>query len=263
MTKFLALGIALICAAAISMPAQSRKSRKINKPAAQTTPAVKSAPDPQPAAPGKRNGRPNGPSNHASRATAYEPTYFYEFNRPGFTFSPILIEHDPAGKGKVSFKRDGSDELFTDPLELSPATIERINSALTSLDFLNSSENYQTARDYSTMGNMTFRYKKGGHERTVKYNWTENKDAKALMDEYRHIANEYTWKFDITIARENQPLQTPGLMDEMDSYLSRGEISDPPHLIAFLAELSNDERMPLIARNHAGKLVSRIQKDRK
>ena len=31
------------------------------------------------------------------------------------------------------------------------------------------------------------------------------------MDEYRRISNEYTWRFEIA-ARENQPLQTPGLM---------------------------------------------------
>jgi hypothetical protein len=111
------------------------------------------------------------------------------------------------------------------------------------------------------MGNIKFRYKSGGRERTVKYNWTENKDAKALMDEYRRIGNEYTWRFEVSVARENQPLQTPGLIDQMDSYLARGEISDPPHMMPFLTELSNDERLPLIARNHAAKLVRRIEKE--
>ena len=26
------------------------------------------------------------------------------------------------------------------------------------------------------------------------------------MDEYRRIANEYTWKFEIDVVRQNQPL---------------------------------------------------------
>jgi hypothetical protein len=52
-------------------------------------------------------------------------------------------------------------------------------------------------------------------------------------------------------------------MDQLASYLSRGEISDPPHLAAYLTELSNDERLPLIARNHAGKLVRQLQKQDK
>jgi hypothetical protein len=263
MTKLIAAVIALFCIGALYAPAQSHKPKKIAKPAGQDTPAPTLTPEPQKTGPGKRNGRPGGETNGGSTPPAYEPAYFYEFSRPGFTFSRILIEHDAIGRGKASFQRDGSDELFTDPLELTTVTLDKINAAITALDFLNSTETYQTARDYSTMGNITFRYKNASRERTVKYNWTENKDAKALMDEYRRISNEYTWKFEMAIARENQPLQTPGLVDQMDSYLTRGEISDPPHLIPFLTELSNDERLPLIARNHATKLVRRIQKEAK
>jgi hypothetical protein len=265
MTKLIAAVIALVCAGALYVPAQSHRPKKNVRPAVQATPLPSSTPESKTTVPGKKNGRPggDGSASNGSVEAAYEPTYFYEFSRPGFTFSRILIEHDTAGKGKASFQRDGSEELFTDPLVLTSATLDQINKAITSLDFLNSTETYQAPRDYSTMGNITFRYKSGGRERTVKYNWTENKDAKALMDEYRRIGNESTWRFEIAVARENQPLQTPGLVDQMDSYLTRGEVSDPTHLIPFLTELSNDERLPLIARNHATKLVRRIQKEAK
>ncbi|HYJ92753.1 MAG TPA: hypothetical protein VEV84_15690, partial [Pyrinomonadaceae bacterium] len=62
---------------------------------------------------------------------------------------------------------------------------------------------------------------------------------------------------------ENQPLNAPSLMDELDSYLRRNEISDPKQLLPLLKELSNDERIPLIARNHASKLAEKIDKDKK
>ncbi len=52
-------------------------------------------------------------------------------------------------------------------------------------------------------------------------------------------------------------------MDGMDSLIRQNEISDPPHLIPFLTELSNDERLPLMARNHAAKLVKQIEKVKK
>ena len=83
------------------------------------------------------------------------------------------------------------------------------------------------------------------------------------MDEYRRISNEVVWKFEIKVATENQPLQTPQLMDEIDSYLARNEISDPAHLLPVLTQLSTDERLPLIARNHAAKLVKQVQKSGK
>ena len=113
------------------------------------------------------------------------------------------------------------------------------------------------------MGNIAVTLKKQGRERTVKYNWTDNKDAKMLMDEYRRISNEYTWLFELTLARQNQPLQTPSLMDALDSYFKRNELSDPPHLLPLLTQLSTDERMPLMARNRAAKLIEQIQKAKK
>ena len=80
------------------------------------------------------------------------------------------------------------------------------------------------------------------------------------MDEYRKIANQYVWQFDMSVSRENQPLDSPSLMDTLDSYLRRSEISDPRQMLPLLKEISNDERIPLIARNHAAKLVEKIER---
>src|SRR4051794_37801903 len=152
MMRSLAVIVALFCVAALCVPAQSRRANK-NSQKTTATPVPTATPA---STPGKRNGRPDTAAS--TPAKALEPSYFYEFNRPGFSFSRILIEHDTAGRGKASFGRAGSDGLFTDPIELTSVTMQHINDALTKLDFLNSSETYQTDRDYSTMGNVTFTY---------------------------------------------------------------------------------------------------------
>ncbi|MEP6787750.1 MAG: hypothetical protein ABJB40_04920 [Acidobacteriota bacterium] len=270
MRRALNAGFLLICiiSLAAALLAQTKKPKK-KVVTTEPTPAASPEATPQApvAAPVKRNERPSATDAEKakanSRIAAYRPVYFYDFERPGFTYSHILIEHDEAGKGKISFIRDGSDELLTDPIDLSDMTVTNIRQALTALNFLDSTENYQYSRDFSNLGNTTFTLKKDGRERTVKYNWTENKNAKILMDEYRRIGNEYTWKFEINIARENQPLQTPGLVDALDGYLQRSEISDPAHLLPFLEPLSIDERLPLMARNHATKLIKQIEKAKK
>ena len=113
------------------------------------------------------------------------------------------------------------------------------------------------------MGNIAITLKDKGRERTAKYNWTSNKDAKTLMDEYRKVANQAVWMFDINLARENQPLETPKLVEAFDSLLKRNEIADPKQMLPFLVALSNDERIPLIGRNHAGKIVKQIEKQKK
>ena len=265
----IATALILIAVLPAVFAAQAKRS---NKPKAKAKPTVTAAPKPTPdaplktAVPPKRNERPDDGSaanTPTTKAPAYIPVYFYEFTRPGFTYSPIRIEHDEAGKGQISFQKDGSDQAITDPIELSPVTLAKVNDAFAALNFLDSTETYQTSRDYSNMGNVVITVKKGERQRVAKYNWTENKNARVLSDEYRRIGNQYIWKFEITLARDNQPLQAPSLMDQMDDYLKRQEISDPPQMLPLLRELSNDERIPLIARNHAAKLVAAIEKQKK
>lgn len=258
----------LIAALPLALAAQTTK-RKTTKRSTAKKPAVAATPQPTPEAlpetPPKKNERePDSKTNSREAVTnktqTYKPVYVYTFDRPGFVYSNLKVEHDETGKGRIWFKKDSFEEPLDDPIELSAATMEKLNGAFTALNFLDSTEDYQYSRDFSNMGNVTITLNRDGKTRTAKYNWTDNKHAKALMDTYRAIANEYTWKFEFTLARENQPLFTPGLIDTLDAYLGRNEIADPPHLLPFLTGLSNDERLPLIARNHVRKIIEKIEK---
>ncbi|HLA96759.1 MAG TPA: hypothetical protein VK612_13640 [Pyrinomonadaceae bacterium] len=188
--------------------------------------------------------------------------YRYEFTQPDFTIDHIIIEHAENGKGTISFSKKGYDILISDPIQVSDTTLEKLNAAFTALNFVESTEDYQFERDFSNMGNVAITLKKNGRERIAKYNWTSNKDAKFLMDEYRRIANQFIWMFDINLARENQPLEAPKLVDSFDSLMRRNEIADPKQMVPFLTAISNDERIPLIGRNRAGKLVKQIEKQK-
>ncbi len=253
---------------AMSFFAQTKKPVKKNvkptlTPAPQVTPTQKIETEPVKITT-KKNERPTSgnTSNNNSAATKDEPNYFYEFSQPAFTISKILIEHDENGKGKISFMKSISNEMITDPLAVSADALARINAALKALNFIDSTEDYQYFKDYSHLGNIKITVKKDGRMRETKFNWTENKDAKGLADEYRKISNQCIWMFDINIARVNQPLEAPKLMDLLDAYIRRNEISDASQLIPFLKELGNDERIPLIARNHATRLIKQIEKDK-
>ena len=74
------------------------------------------------------------------------------------------------------------------------------------------------------------------------------------------MADQAIFVFDMKVARENQPLNTPTLMKQLESLLNRGELSDPYQLVPLLTDLSTDERIPLIARNHADRLLKKIEK---
>ena len=236
------------------------QAKRNSRPPGASEPAVSPTP-PQP----KKNERPAAKSiaEAPTKTSAKEPLYRYEFTQPDFLVSHIVVEHDDTGRGTISFEKRSSKDTITEPIELSAGTLDRLKAAFAALNFIDSTEDYQFERDFSNMGNIAITLKNAGRERTAKYNWTANKDAKMLMDEYRRISNQFVWMFDFNLARENQPLEAPRLVDSLDSMLKRNEIADPHQMLPFLQAVSNDERVPLIGRNRAGKLAKQIEKQKK
>lgn len=260
--KFIALFLLATAMFASFAFGQKRKTTKKTTP---KTPVTTQTPTQENAkTPVKKNERPTGENNTKQTTKVNKNSvYFYEFAQPNFLVTKINIEYDEQGKGTITFEKRDFGESVTDPIQLSAVTLEKLKSAYTALDFVNSTENYQFEKDYSHLGVIKLKVKKDGRERTAEFNYTTNKDAKILMDEYRKIGQQYIWIFDINVSRENQPLEAPKLLDTLDGYIKRKEISDPPQMIPFLTQLSNDERIPLIARNHATKIIKQIEKDSK
>ena len=234
------------------------QTEKIDAPKPEEAPAEVNS--------GKKNSRPASDNSleNVKKVENQKPSAFvYEFSQPAFAISHIIIEHDENGRGKIVFKKKDLEEEFSDPIELTAVTLEKLKTHFDALNFLDSAEDYQFEKDFSHLGNVKITMRKDGKTRTAAFNWTSNEDAKALADEYRKLANQYIWMFDITVARENQPLETPRIMKALDGYIRRAEISDPPQMIPFLQDLSNDERVPLITRNNASKLVKEIEKKKR
>ena len=216
--------------------------------------------------PTKKNVRPKGPetTNREKKPREFVPVYIYEFVKPEFLVSRVLIEHDENGTGTITFEKRDGEEPITDPLQLSEKTIESLRSLWDSLNFLNSETVYQSPeRNYAHLGTMRLEMRKDGKDRSVEFNWTDMSEPKALTDEYKKIGNQFIWMFDMNVARRNQPLEAPRIMDGLESYLRRDAIADPAQLIPYLKELEDDERIPLIARNHASRIIARLEKKKK
>jgi hypothetical protein len=186
--------------------------------------------------------------------------YSYEFSQPKFVVKHIVLEHDANGRGTVTFERLNEDTPIIEPLELSPAALERIKSSWQALQFLESDTDYQSNKQFPHLGTMKIGVQRGEHKRVAEFNWTSNEAASALVNEYRKAADQAILIFDISIARENQPLNAPKLMEAMETLLKRNALSEPRQLLNLLQEMSTDEHIPLIARNHALRLIKKIQK---
>lgn len=186
--------------------------------------------------------------------------YSYEFTNPAFFVSRILILHDDTGRGTVSFERKTSEEEIVEPFELSTEALQRINAHWDALRFLDSSEDYQSEKQFPHLGTIRLGLKRGERERTAEFNWSANPEAFALANEYRRAADQAIIIFEINLARENQPLETPKLLEQLERYVERRAISDARQLAPLLRDLSTDERLPLIARNRAAKILQRVEK---
>jgi hypothetical protein len=278
-----ALLVAALLFQSAAIDATAGQSKKNRKPTGGAAAGVKSTPGradeaspvatPMPA-PGKANARaattatttatpaPSAQSPAATKATdaAASMRYYYEFNQPNFNIRRILIEHDAEGRGQLSFARKDSDELFTDPLQISPAALARLLAAWEALRFLDSDANYQAEKQFPHLGSMTLGMKHGTRERKAEFNWTHNEQAAALVKEYRGIGEQQLFVFDVNLARQYQPSDTVKIFKRLESLLSRDELSDTAPLIPILRDLTTDERIPLMARNHAARLLKKIEK---
>jgi len=216
----------------------------------------------------KRNDRPQEaaaptptPQRREDNKKPPDPTrYTYEFAKAEFLISHIVIEHDALGRGKIAFERRGESTPIIEPIELSISALGRVLGLWTELRFLDSNENYQAAKNFAHLGTYHLKMDDGQRRRTAEFNWSSNKEAWALANEYRRVSDQAILIFNLKLAREIQPLNSPQLLNEMETLLTRDGLSDPFQLVPLLNELRTDERIPLIARNHADRILKKIEK---
>lgn len=188
--------------------------------------------------------------------------FIYDFNQPEFYVRRITIEHDAEGQGRITFERMRQETPIVEPLEFSATTRARVSGLWRNLNFLGSTEDYQSEKQFPHLGTMRLTMDQGGNKRTAEFNWSKNKDAFDLVSEYRRIADQAILVFDISVARETQPLNGPKLMEEIEQQLKRNGLADPKQLLPLLRDITSDEHLPLIARNHAARLIKKIEKEK-
>ena len=186
--------------------------------------------------------------------------YVYEFKQPDFFVYFIHIEHDDKGRGQIRFERRSDTEQITEPFELSPTALARVRAHWDALGFLDSQANYQGERTYPSMGQTKLTMKKGGRERTAEFNYSQDKNAQELANEYRKASEQSVVVFELQVARESQPLETPKLINKLDSLIERDYLSDRQQLVPLIRELTEDERVPLVGRNQAARILKKLEK---
>jgi hypothetical protein len=232
----------------VTAPAQSQPKKVSSRPEdakpTASTPQTSAKPQPSP----------------SKAADPNAVAYVYEFSQPDFFVYFVHIEHDEKGKGTIRFERRSDTEQLTDPVQLSPAALERIRAHFDALKFLDSTDNYQGEKTYPSQGKTKLTLRQSGRERTTEFNYSQNAEAQGLAEEYRRVSEQALFVFDVSVALENQPLEMPKLINRLESLIERKYLSDTQQLIPLIRELSEDERVPLVGRNQAARLLKKLDK---
>ena len=195
----------------------------------------------------------------AERGSTSGSHYRYLFENPRFTTPVQELEFDGSGQGKFRFKRKDADEVVN-KLSLSPEVLSQIQLILDDMNFLASDEDYQHKKDFSHLGNMTIGYSREGKERTVKFNYTENQSMNRLSDIFRNIVTQETRIFELETVIANDPISAPAQLRMLENELKSKRVADPHRFDPILKNIKLDEGVPLIARNHADRLLQMIRK---
>lgn len=204
-------------------------------------------------------------ANSSKPESSGETKFHYLFENDKFTTPWIEIEFGADGKGEFRFRKKEDGQLrepMINKLEVSSALIVQINALLAELNFLDSSENYQHKKDFSHLGTVTIEIARDGKQRKVSFNYTENLAMTKLANLFRNLATQENRVFEIEAVRQNDPISTPAQLRFLDSELKSKSIADPERLIPLLQDLKTDESVPLIARNHAERLLKEIKKNK-
>jgi len=200
------------------------------------------------------------PQSINGAAAPGEMSFSYKFDGARFPLRLIEIDLGPDGAGELRFTRGESDEVVDCKVKLLPATTARIRNLFEVSDFLASSAEYQDKRDFKHMGRITLGAKQGARERKVRFNYTLNPHMKELEEIFRGIASQEISLFDIENAERYQPLDVPKQLEMLENDLKLVRIAEPARLLTALNEIAGDDSQPLIARNHAKRIIEAIKK---
>lgn len=200
--------------------------------------------------------RPESRTSLSDAATVYR----YVFENERFLTRRMVIEFNDQGKGTFSYLKKEDAEETSSPLTVSAAVLSQVKGLFEELRFLESQVEYQHKKDFSHLGRVTLMMQRKDRERTVTFNYTDHTAVNKLVEIFRNIATQETRIYELQNIRNSDPISTPTQMRLLESELKSNHIADPTGLIPLLQEIKMDESVPLIARNHAERLIKLIQK---
>jgi hypothetical protein len=182
------------------------------------------------------------------------PRLFYSKSFPGSVPAYQQVTIDPAGNAE--YKEAPDDEL---PLKFKLSESE-LNEVFGLADKL---EHFKTPVEsglkVAFMGEKTFRYENGAEKPEVKFNYSSDLNAQALLDWFERMCESAQQRIDLERAAKYDKLGVDKALRNLWSALDRKRLVAPEQYLPMLDRIANNESYMHTARTKAAEIAETIR----
>ncbi len=183
-----------------------------------------------------------------------EPSLFYSRDFPGST--PAYLQVTVQKSGDADYREAKDDDL---PLKfkLSAAEVQAVFGLAEKLDHFK--HPLESPVKVAFMGTKTFRWDAGGQQTEVKFNYSEDPNAQALMDWFERMAESAEHRIDLERAAKYDHLGVFKALTLLESALERGRLVAPDQFLPILDRVAKNENYMHTARARAAEIAEAIR----
>ena len=184
------------------------------------------------------------------------PRLFYSRSFPGST--PAYLEVTVESNGDSAYREAVDDELPV-KFHLTEAESKEVFGLADKLDHFK--HPLESPLKVAFMGTKTFRYEAGGEKSEVKFNFTEDANAKALQDWFERMAESAEHRDNLERAAKYDHLGIVQAMNLMASAYERHRLVAVTQFLPILDRVAKNEVYIHSARELAAEVADSIRKE--
>lgn len=191
----------------------------------------------------------------AALAAADGPRLFYSRAFPGS--APAYFDVTLEDNGDAAYREAVDDELPV-KFHLADADRKEIFDLAEKLDHFK--HPLEAPAKVAFMGAKIFRYEKGAEKNEVKFNYSEDANARALQDWFERMAESAEHRMDLERAAKYDRLGLPNALNLLASALERKRLVALDQFLPLLDRVANNENYMHTARAQAAEIAEAIRK---
>lgn len=171
----------------------------------------------------------------------------------------VALRVDANGQGTYE-GRKLADASSPRPLQISPATTQRLFSLAESLGYFRSLT-LESRHKVADLGQKTLTYEAGGQVSRVQFNYTENRTAQQLTELFERIGNVEDHIGQLDYAIKYDPLSLPQQLRQIQIELDEHNLVETELLVPTLEKIASNPRLLHLAQSRAQEILKRIQEN--